>query len=185
MPCGKSFWARKNLLRQNCAHPPANAFLIDFGVILRSKIQILQAKARRKMRKCIVVGQFGSTPVRLRRDRYGKASLPCLHGDLCGLLFELFYSRARQIPHLVCHAGADLQPGLPGLPCGSHVACGTPYLLPCDPDPALPRNHDCLHTAFADLGKRQDPHQILLPRAGRDRMHDALGIAWQLRLQRA
>ena len=57
--------ARKNLLRQNCAHPPANAFLIDFGVILRSKIQILQAKARLKMRKCIVVGQFGSAPVRL------------------------------------------------------------------------------------------------------------------------
>jgi len=39
--------------------------LIDFGVILRSKIQILQAKARRKMRKCIVVGQFGSIAVRL------------------------------------------------------------------------------------------------------------------------
>jgi len=68
MPCGKSFWARKNLLRQNCSHPPANAFLIDFGVILRSKIQILQAKARRKMRKCIVVGQFGSIPVRLSKD---------------------------------------------------------------------------------------------------------------------
>jgi len=67
MPCGKSFWARKNLLRQNCSHPPANAFLIDFGVILRSKIPILRVKARRKMRKCIVVGQFGSAPVRLRQ----------------------------------------------------------------------------------------------------------------------
>jgi hypothetical protein len=32
---------------------------------LRSKIPILRAKARRKMRKCIVAGQFGSTPVRL------------------------------------------------------------------------------------------------------------------------
>ena len=38
MPCEKSFWTRKNLLRQNCSHPPANAFLIDFGVILRSSI---------------------------------------------------------------------------------------------------------------------------------------------------
>ena len=65
MPCEKSFWTRKNLLCQNCSHPPANAFLIDFGVILRSYIEILRAKARRKMRKCIVVGQFGSTPVRL------------------------------------------------------------------------------------------------------------------------
>ena len=65
MPCGKSFWARKNLLRQNCAHPPANAFLIDFGAILRSKIQILRARARRKMRKCIAGGQFGSAPIRL------------------------------------------------------------------------------------------------------------------------
>ena len=65
MPCGKSFWTRINLLRQNCSHPPANAFLIDFGVILRSKISILRVKARRKMRKCIAVGQFGSTPVRL------------------------------------------------------------------------------------------------------------------------
>ena len=65
MPCEKGFWTRKNLLRQNCSHPPANAFLIDFGVILRSKIPILRVKARRKMRKRIVVGQFGSTPVRL------------------------------------------------------------------------------------------------------------------------
>ena len=65
MPCEKSFWTRKNLLRQNCSHPPANAFLIDFGVILRSYIEILRAKARRKMRKCIVVGQFGLAPVRL------------------------------------------------------------------------------------------------------------------------
>ena len=65
MPCEKSFWTRKNLLCQNCSHPPANAFLIDFGVILRSYIEILRAKARQKMRKCIVVGQFGSAPVRL------------------------------------------------------------------------------------------------------------------------
>ena len=65
MPCEKGFWTRKNLLRQNCSHPPANAFLIDFGGILRSKIPILRVKARRKMRKRIVVGQFGSTPVRL------------------------------------------------------------------------------------------------------------------------
>ena len=65
MPCGKSFWTRINLLRQNCSHPPANAFLIDFGVILRSKISILRVKARRKMRKCIAVGQFGSALVRL------------------------------------------------------------------------------------------------------------------------
>ena len=65
MPCEKSFWTQKNLLRQNCSHPPANAFLIDFGVILRSKIPILRVKARRKMQKCIVVGQFGSIPVRL------------------------------------------------------------------------------------------------------------------------
>ena len=65
MPCEKSFWTRKNLLCQNCSHPPTNAFLIDFGVILRSYIEILRAKARRKIRKCIVVGQFGSAPVRL------------------------------------------------------------------------------------------------------------------------
>ena len=76
MPCEKSFWTRKNLLCQNCSHPPAYAFLIDFGVILRSYIEILRAKARRKMRKCIVVGQFGSAPVRLLnkhrvRDAYG------------------------------------------------------------------------------------------------------------------
>jgi hypothetical protein len=65
MPCGKSFWDRKNLLRQNCSHPRANAFLIDFGAILRSKIPILRVKARRKMQKCIALGQFGSIPVRL------------------------------------------------------------------------------------------------------------------------
>jgi hypothetical protein len=65
MPCGKSFWDRKNLLRQNCSHPRANAFLMDFGEILRSKIPILRVKARRKTHKCIALGQFGSIPVRL------------------------------------------------------------------------------------------------------------------------
>ena len=65
MPCGKSFWAQKNLLRQNCSHPRANAFLMDFGEILRSKIPILRVKARRKTHKCIALGQFGSIPVRL------------------------------------------------------------------------------------------------------------------------
>ncbi|MBE6676818.1 MAG: hypothetical protein E7594_08265 [Ruminococcaceae bacterium] len=69
-PAGKAFGLEKICCVKTAKHPPANAFLIDFGVILRSKIQILQAKARRKMRKCIVVGQFGSAPVWLKKAEY-------------------------------------------------------------------------------------------------------------------